>query len=154
MGGFHGITKVLFVCIGNVCRSPMASALVSPRLASYHPALHAESAGIEAMVGWPADPLAVSLLRERGVDISGHRARQLDADMATSFDLILVMDDEQQRAVEQICPPARGRVHRLGRFGGFDVPDPYRKPRAAFESSLALIERGIEDYVRAFWSAK
>jgi protein-tyrosine phosphatase len=74
--------------------------------------------------------------------------------MVQRFDLILVMDDDQQRAVEQIYPPARGRVHRLGRFGGFDVPDPYRKPPAAFEASLALIERGIDDYVRAFWSAR
>jgi protein-tyrosine phosphatase len=132
----------------------MASALLSSRFASRQPAPVAESAGIEALVGRPADPSAVSLLQRRGVDISGHRARQLDTGMVQRFDLILVMDDEQQRAVEQIYPPARGRVHRLGRFGGFDVPDPYRKPPAAFEASLALIERGIDDYVRAFWSSK
>ncbi len=64
------------------------------------------------------------------------------------------MEKRQERAVESIFPPARGRVHRIGRFGAFDVPDPYGGPRAAFELSLALIERGIADFVRAFWSTK
>jgi protein-tyrosine phosphatase len=68
--------------------------------------------------------------------------------------MILVMDDKQQRTVQEMSPSCRGRVHRLGRFGDFDIPDPYRRPRAAFEHSLALIERGIDDYVRAFWSSK
>ena len=66
-------------------------------------------------------------------------------------DLILVMEQRQQRDVERILPVARGRVHRVGRFGGFDVPDPYRKGRAAFEMSLALIERGITEVARAVW---
>ena len=93
-------------------------------------------------------------MHERSIDLSAHRARQLTADIAGGFELILVMDERQKRAVEQIFPAARGRVHRLGRFGNFDIPDPYGKPRAAFESSLALIERGIDDYVRAFWTPK
>ena len=49
-------------------------------------------------------------------------------------------------------PSGRGRVHRLGRFGAFDVPDPYRQGRAAFERALALIERGIGELEKALWS--
>ena len=113
-----------------------------------------ESAGLSALVGEGADPLAMGLLLERGVDISAHRARQLTLAIASAFDLILVMDDRQQRAVESLYPSARGRAHRLGRFGDFNIADPYGKPRAAFESSLALIERGIDDFVRAFWTPK
>src|SRR5712692_6463324 len=140
----HGpdIEKVLLVCVGNVCRSPMAAVLLRQRLSRRVSAPAVESAGVAALVGEPADPMAVSLMNERGLDLSTHRARQLTPEMARKFDLILVMEEHQQQAVERIFPPARGRVHRLGRFGAFDVPDPYRKPRAAFESSLALIERG------------
>ncbi len=149
----HGpdIGKVLFVCVGNVCRSPMAASLLRQRLSHRLPAVTVESAGVAALVGEPADPIAVSLMNEQGVDLSRHRARQLTPGLASAFELILVMEDQQQQAVERIFPAARGRVHRLGRFGGFDVPDPYRRSRTAFESSLALIERGVADFETAFW---
>ena len=104
------------------------------------------------MVGHPADPLAVELMAERGIDLSSHRARQLTPELASEFDLILAMEESQQRAIVQIFPSARGRVHRLGRYGRFDVPDPVGQPRASFEAALALIERGIADFQRSFWS--
>lgn len=85
------------------------------------------------------------------MDLSAHRGRQLTANLASAFPLILVMEEGHKRSVDKAYPAARGRVHRLGHFGRFDIPDPYGKPRAAFESSLALIERGIEDFLRAFW---
>jgi protein-tyrosine phosphatase len=144
---------VLLVCVGNICRSPMAAAVFAQRLARVHPAAVVESAGVAALLGEPADPLAVALMKERGLDLSRHRARQLTPALASAFELILVMDDDQQRAVERIYPVGRGRVHRLGRFGAFDVPDPYGRPRSAFEASLGLIERGVADFESAFWSA-
>lgn len=109
------------------------------------------SAGLVALAGRPADPLAVELLAARGVDLSGHRARQLTPELVGEFDLVLVMEAAQQQELEQLSRAARGRVHRLGRFGGFDVEDPYRGPRAAFERALAQIERGLDDFNRAFW---
>ena len=92
-------------------------------------------------------------MAERGLDISGHRARQLTPELIRSFELILVMEKDQQRAVEVILPSARGRVQCIGHWGGFDVQDPYRQGRPAFERSLALIERGLGDLERAFWPA-
>jgi low molecular weight protein-tyrosine phosphatase len=112
------------------------------------------SAGIVAVVGRPADPIAQALMKERGLDISAHRARQLTADLIRSCDLLLVMDREQQRAVESILPSARGRVHRIGRLGNFDVPDPYKGGRAAFERALVLIDRGVEGLEQAVWPAR
>jgi low molecular weight protein-tyrosine phosphatase len=143
--------SALFVCTGNICRSPMAAALLARRLSDRVPATKVESAGLAALVGAPADPLAIDLMGERNLDLTGHRARQLTLPLATGFDLILVMDLRQQRDVERMLPVARGRVHRVGRFGGFDVPDPYRRGRAAFEESLAFIERGIAEFARAVW---
>jgi protein-tyrosine phosphatase len=130
----------------------MAAALLGARFREMAILSKVESAGVAALVGSPAEPLAVELMREHGIDLSAHRGRQLTSQIAGAFELILVMEEGQARAVERIFPAARGRVHRLGRFGNFDIPDPYREPRAAFEHSLALIERGIDDFVRAFWS--
>lgn len=111
------------------------------------------SAGIAALAGRPAERFAVELLAERGHDISGHRARQLTPELIADADLVLVMEARQQQALERMASAARGRVHRLGRFGGFDVEDPFRLPREAFERALAQIERGLADFERVFWSA-
>jgi len=129
----------------------MAAAALADRLGRRGVTVAVESAGISALAGRPAEPIAQALMSERGLDISGHRARQLTPEIIRSFELILVMEAAQQRAVEAILPSARGRVHRIGRWGDFDVPDPYRQERPAFERSLALIDRGIEDLEKAFW---
>ncbi len=143
--------RILTVCVGNICRSPMAEAELARRLASRGVKAVVESAGIAALVGRPADPIAQELMLERGSDISSHRARQLTPDLIRSFELILVMESEQQRAVEAILPSARGRVHRIGRWGNFDVPDPYRRDQDAFERALELIVQGVDDLEKAFW---
>jgi protein-tyrosine phosphatase len=142
----------LMVCVGNICRSPMAEAVLSSRLRSLGRPGRVESAGISALVGEPADPIAAELMRERGLDISRHRARQLTPELLGDFDLVLVMEEGHRRAVEQLHPASRGRVQLLGRFGGFDIPDPYRGSRADFEKVLVLIDRGIGGYEKAFWS--
>jgi len=140
------------VCAGNICRSPMAEALLAERLRRRGISTIVESAGITALVGHPADAAAEELMRERGLDLSGHRGRQLTTDLVRSFDLVLVMEKTQQRIVETEYPAARGRVRRLGEIRGFDVPDPYRRGRPAFEHALELIDRGILDLEKAFWS--
>jgi protein-tyrosine phosphatase len=147
-------TRILMVCVGNICRSPMAEALLRQRLAARGVQATVESAGIAALVGHPADPMAQELMRERGLDITGHRARQLTLPLLKAFEVALVMEAGQQREVESMLPAARGRVHPLGRWGGFDVPDPYRRDRAAFERALALIERGVGDFERTFWGTR
>jgi protein-tyrosine phosphatase len=140
--------KVLVVCVGNICRSPMAALLLRARV----PGLEVSSAGLAAQPGRPADPMAVELLAERGLDLSGHRARQIEPSLVEAADLVLVMEREQVAALDRLTPAARGRIQPLGRFGNFDVPDPFRKPRPAFEEALALIDRGLQEYAQRFWS--
>ena len=132
----------------------MAQVLLAAALEKRAIDVAVESAGLGALVGHPADPIAVKLMQARGLDLSGHRGRQLTTEIIRSFPLILVMEKEQQRGVEQLDPSARGRVHRIGRVGNFDVPDPYRRGLSAFEESLALIDRGLSQIERVFWSSK
>jgi protein-tyrosine phosphatase len=145
-------TRILTVCMGNICRSPMAAALLADRLRRRGLEPVVASAGLRAFEGRPAEPLAQALMRERGLDLSGHRARQLTPELVAPFELVLVMEERHERAVHALVPSARGRVHRIGRFGGFDVPDPYGRERRVFERSLALIERGLADFEEAFWA--
>lgn len=142
------------VCTGNICRSPMAEVLLAHRLASRGAHARVESAGIAALVGRPADPEARALMAERGLDLTRHRARQLTPDLVRAFELVLVMEAGQQRSVEQLLSSARGRVHRLGKLGDFDVPDPYGQGRAAFGRALSLIDRGLDELVGTFWKGE
>ncbi len=138
------IRNVLVVCVGNICRSPMAQGLMTSAL----PGLNVASAGLEAMVGQPADPTARELLEERGIRIDQHRAQQINLDLCQRADLILVMDREQRRAVQDRYLFAAGKVFRLCEFSDEDVPDPYRAKRSVFEHSLALIEGGASQWAQ------
>lgn len=138
------LRSILVVCIGNICRSPMAEALLQKRLAD----CEVSSAGLGALIGHGADPHALSLMQERGIDIGEHRARQLVDSVSRSADLILVMEQSHRRAIEQQHPYTRGRVFRLGHFEDTDVADPYRQDRAVFEECLELIERSVEHWVQ------
>ena len=104
------INKVLFVCIGNICRSPIAEGLFKQAF----PEKAVFSAGLSAMVGDPADPLSIQLMLEHGIDIREHRARNMAGWMISETDLIVTMDQNQKRFIEQRYPAAQGKVVRIG----------------------------------------
>ncbi len=105
------------------------------------------SAGLGALVGRPADPIAVELMRKRDLDITGHRARQVHADMLADAGLVLAMELGHQRHLERQYPLARGKIFRLCEGTKRDIPDPHRRGRAAFEEALAMIEQGVQSWV-------
>jgi protein-tyrosine phosphatase len=107
-----------------------------------------ESAGLGALVGYPASENAVTLMQERGLDISQHRARQVTPDMVHAADLVLVMEAGHKRAIDANEPAARGKIYRLGEWQNKDISDPYRQPREAFEEALADIEKGATEWAR------
>ena len=106
-----------------------------------------ESAGLGALVDQPASEHSVELMRERGLDITGHRARQLTPELVTKSDLILVMEAGHRRVIDANEPTARGKVYRLGEWQDIEIPDPYRQPREAFEAALDKIDKSIGDWV-------
>jgi protein-tyrosine phosphatase len=94
------VKHILTLCAGNICRSPIAAAL----LAREFPDKTVLSAGLGALVGHPADPLSVEVAAAHGLDVSAHRAMQLSAWMCQSADLILVMEEGQKTELEQKYP--------------------------------------------------
>lgn len=122
----------------------MAQGLLAARL----PGWRVQSAGLNALIGAPADDFAIQLLRERDIDITGHRANQITRKMCLDAEMVLVMDREQRRRLEDLYPETCGRVFRLGEFADRDVPDPYRQPQAAFRHALTLIDEGVARWVQ------
>lgn len=112
------------------------------------PGCQVASAGLSAMIGWSADPLAQEIASEHDLDISGHRAQQVSSQMCRHAELILVMEQQHKLELEQRFSWVRGKVFRLGYFGDFDVPDPYRQPRAAFDHAWDTINRGVSDWIQ------
>jgi protein-tyrosine phosphatase len=106
-----------------------------------------ESAGLGALVGYPASEFSIELMDELGVDISAHRARQIHPDMVREADLVLVMEAGHKRAIDDADATARGKVYRLGEWQDKDIDDPYRQPKAAFADALEDIELGVASWV-------
>lgn len=131
--------RILIVCTGNICRSPVAAAM----LQSLRPHLTVHSAGLGALVGQPVDAQALRLAEADGLDVDAHEARQLNADLLAQADLVLVMSDGQRQALTKRWPEARGKTLLMGKWlessKPTDIPDPYRKSPEVFEHVHRLL---------------
>lgn len=141
------MNNILTVCVGNICRSPVAEALLKNRL----PGRKVWSAGLHALVGHGAEATARDIAAQHGLDLSAHRAQQVAGWMCVQADLVLVMETGHQHELERLYPLARGKIRRLGEYGpqgAFDIADPYLQPRAAFEAAHAAIALGVDEWAR------
>lgn len=125
--------KVLFVCTGNLCRSPLAEALAVSR------GVEARSAGTAALEGEPATPEARAVAAERGLDLSAHRARLLAPEHVDWADAVLVMGESHRRRVEEL-----GGGAKVTLLDEADVADPYGLGLADYRRCLETIERALE----------
>lgn len=136
--------KILFVCTGNTCRSPMAEGL----LRSQNSTFSVSSAGLFAD-GSPVSDHAVSALAELGIDISGHRSRQLTPAMAEEADLILTMTNAHRKMLEITIPQAASKTLTLSQWAGEtgDVSDPFGGSQEDYnicrDQILTLIQKGL-----------
>nr|WP_219339610.1 low molecular weight protein-tyrosine-phosphatase [Luteimonas salinisoli] len=130
------------VCVGNICRSPTAEAVLRDRLDGTGIAV--ESAGLAALSGKPIHPLAEAVLGEHGGSGASHVARQIDRRLIDEAGLILVMERKHLQAIDRIAPHARGKTFLLGKWqGDVEIPDPYRRERHAYEHAFRLIDESI-----------
>ncbi|MBM3376817.1 MAG: low molecular weight phosphotyrosine protein phosphatase [Betaproteobacteria bacterium] len=152
-------TKVLFVCMGNICRSPTAKAVFDSmvKAAGLTELVQADSAGTHAFhVEEAADPRAVSAAQKRGYDLSGHQARKVEMCDFSDYDYILAMDWDNLALLQRTAP--RGLQHKLQLLMRFateyeaaTVNDPYHGGPAGFDQALDYIEdacNGLMEVVR------
>ena len=150
------MTKVLFVCMGNICRSPMAEGLFRHAIkeAGLENQVHIDSAGTHSYhVGSPPDPRAQQAIRKRGIDISGQRSRQVTEQDLAEYDYILVMDGANHTNLVRRAPAAhKSKIRRLLSFSkkypNLDVPDPYYGGNEGFEENLDMIHDAVQNLVR------
>ena len=143
--------RVLMVCGGNTCRSPMAQALLAhlARRAGYSDrGIVAESAGVSALDGQSASSNAVTAMAEMGIDISGYRSRRLRPEMIDEADLVLAMEGHHLDAVLRMRPDAAGKARKLA---DFDIADPfmmsvdvYRRTRDQIAEALKKVLDGLD----------
>lgn len=136
------LKKILIVCVGNVCRSPMAAAMLKQQ----QPTLTIASAGLNALVGEPADTHAIAVMDEVNIDVRAHRAQQLTDNLMQQFDLVLCMSKEQASWIKQHWPMHRGKVYRLGHWINQDIKDPYQAPIEVFTQVRDLIHQATDSW--------
>ncbi len=129
---------ILVVCTGNICRSPTGEYCLKKALG---PGFEVMSAGLGALVDHPAHELSQKIALEHGIDMSAHRARQINLDILKWADLILVMENGHKMELLHRYPWLEGKVFRYGEPQRVDVPDPYRRPENAFVLAWNFISK-------------
>ncbi len=142
--------RVLLVCMGNICRSPTAEAVLRAKATQAALGVQFDSAGTENYhVGAPPDRRSIEHARRRGYELGQLRARQICTADFTTFDLILAADEINLAALQILCPPSRrDRLQLL--LGDQAVPDPYYGESDDFEKVLDMVEKRA-DYLISQW---
>ncbi|WP_366945170.1 low molecular weight protein-tyrosine-phosphatase [Zoogloea sp.] len=140
--------RILVVCTGNICRSPVAEYILRDSLTRAGRRCDVRSAGVGALVGESADGMAVSLMAQRGLDLAPHVAQQATRELCRWADLVLVMETHHRDAVAAIDPAVRGKTFLLGYWQKQEVPDPFQRSRTVWSTVVDLIDGGVDEWVK------
>lgn len=121
--------NILVVCVGNICRSPIAEALLKEQ----YPQKKIDSAGLSAVVGNPVDPNSQAVMEPYNIDMSHHIAKQVDEKLVMRADIIFTMSDGQTKWIEERWPYCRGKTFKIGHWIDKEVSDPYQHDISLFE---------------------
>jgi protein-tyrosine-phosphatase len=139
---------ILFACTANICRSPMAAAIMRRRIAelSLEDQVEVSSAGVWAEEGYGASANAVTTLAARGLDLTDHRSRLLTPALLSRADLVLVMEEAHRRSLFYLAPQHLSKVYLLTEMSGrhADVADPFGGPPEGYARTADALERLID----------
>lgn len=142
--------RILFVCTGNTCRSPLAEALArrASQARGWHH-LEVASAGVAAGPGQPASEGSLRVARRHGLDLAGHRSRPVDRELAEWADLILVMSHGHLHRLQELDADARAALldaFARGTEGGeaWGIPDPFGGDDEAYQATYEVLEELVE----------
>ena len=140
--------RLLFLCTGNICRSPMAEGLARRYGEVRAQPLDVRSASVMGLEGRPAAPNAVKVMAELGIDLSDHQSQPMTPDLLRWADWILVMELGHSQAVRDMAPDVEDRVLLLGSFCGLlEIPDPLGGWVSRFRHAREQIRAGVENFI-------
>ncbi len=149
-------TKILFVCLGNICRSPMAQAIFQQKIRekNLRERFYVDSCGTGHWhVGEDPDPRTLQTLANHNIPFK-HKARQIRKQDIQNFDYILCMDKTNREQVLAMYPGAKEKTFLIRDFDpleqGKDVPDPYWDSINGFEKVYEMLDRSIENFLKQF----
>lgn len=140
--------RILVLCTGNICRSPLATALLRLQLEADGCAgrIQVQSAGTRALVGQPADETVLYVASEQPLllrELEKHRAQQVNATLLWWADLVLVMESSHVRQLSRIDPRAHEKTSLLGHWLGESIADPYLKHELDYRAAHQLIDKAV-----------
>jgi protein-tyrosine phosphatase len=152
--------KLLMVCLGNICRSPIAEGIVKEKLKKSGFNAAVDSAGLLSYhIGETPDPRAIKIAARFGIDISNQRARQILSEDFDRFDIIFAMDQSVFDALKSLSrKEQRNKIHLFLEFAGYpagsNVPDPYYGNMSDFEECFRLIDSASDIIIKKILSLK
>ncbi|EKD44962.1 MAG: Phosphotyrosine protein phosphatase [uncultured bacterium] len=145
--------KILFVCVGNICRSPTAEYWARAQLEKAGITdLYIYSAGLSAMVGSSIHKEMKLLLDQENIDASEHIAQQVTAKHVNDAEIIFVMEDWHKKELSVAFPSGRGKIFCLGQWKDEIVVDPYRKEKVVYQEVFDVIKQNWELWQKKLWN--
>ncbi|MFU8778720.1 MAG: low molecular weight protein-tyrosine-phosphatase [Roseovarius sp.] len=142
--------KILTVCTGNICRSPLAQAMF---MMAFREAdgtyMDVSSAGLHALIGRDIDEDSKDAARMIGVELGAHHSRQFNAEIGREADIILVMEHHHRRDIQRRWPHLSGKTFLLGHFeNSKEIPDPYKRGRSMHLHAAEMMQASVAHWVR------
>ena len=145
--------SILFVCVGNICRSPAAEYWARHELhKSKLDDISVMSAGIHAMQSFPIAPEMQEILNKFDIDARDHFGKQIDSNHIKNAEIIFTMETWQKEELSFAFPNSRGKIFTLGKWRNEEIIDPYRKTQTVFESVFDSIQKNWGMWQSKLWN--